>query len=193
MSSPLNPEAMLPADFVAFTHEGVLLGYDPLTGRGLRWRTSNGRGGVALQWNHITPSTRTDGCTQVQINYSKQKWHRIVAQHFLNGGKPIPHELDVDHISHVDGTAAQDILANLRIVSHRENGQNRKPSSSRYAGVCWYKGAGKWRAQVEDHATCKTKHLGYFTNELEAAKAYIDYCIQHNLPHAPALERLAAA
>ena len=192
MSIPLNPEAMLPAGFVAFTHEGVLLGYDPLTGRGMKWNINAGRSGKAHQWTPITPGT-TRGRTQVQINSSKQLWHRIIAQHFLNGGGPIPTGLAVDHREHVDGTAAQDRLANLRIVTTRENGQNLKPRSSQYAGVYWHKRKSKWESGVKDPLTRKRQYLGYFTDERKAASAYIDYCIQHNLPHAPALERFAAA
>ena len=192
MSIPLNPEAVLPADFIAFTHEGVLLAYDPLTGRGLRWRTSNGRG-TMFRWHPITPSAASRGCTLVGIAGSIQLWHRVVAQHFLNGGNPIRRDLDVYHRNHVDGTASQDILTNLRIVTKRENQQNQKPRSSQYAGVCWDKRAGKWRARAMNRVTGRDKHLGYFTDERKAASAYIDYCIQHNLPHAPALERFAAA
>ena len=194
MSIPLNPEAVLPADFIAFTHEGVLLAYDPLTGRGLRWRTSNGRG-TMFRWSPITPGPTSRGCTNVGIAGSMQLWHRVVAQHFLNGGNPIQRDLEVDHRKHVDGTASQDILTNLRIVTKRENQQNRKLSlsSSRYAGVSWYKSRSKWKSEAVDPLTGKRQYLGRFTDEREAAQAYIDYCIRHSLPHAPALERLAAA
>ena len=194
MSSPLNPESMLPAGFVAFTHEGVLFGYDPLTGRGMRWVTHGGPHGKAFQWNPITPGTEK-GWTRVRVNDAIQKWHRIVAQHFINGGVPIQRDLEVDHRRHVDGTAAQDILTNLRIVTKRENQQNRKLSlsSSRYAGVRWAKRESKWTAQAISPLTGKLHHIGTFTDEREAASAYIDFCIQHSLPHAPALERLAAA
>ena len=196
MSSILNPEATLPAGFIPFTHDGVLLAYDPLTGCGVKWNTKQGggRGGKAFQWNTITPSNTSRGRTQVKINGSHQQWHRIVAQHFLNGGRPIPTDLDIDHRKHVDGTAAQDILTNLRIVTKRENSQNLKTQgSSKYVGVGWHKARGKWRARAMNPLTGIEDHLGLFTNELEAAKAYIDYCQQHNLPHAPAAERLAAA
>ena len=193
MSIPLNPKAMLPAGFVAFTHEGVLLGYDPLTGRGMKWNTKRGCSSKAIQWAAITPSAASRGFTLVRINGSAQLWHRIVAQHLINRGKPIPRELDVDHRKHVDGTAAQDILTNLRIVSRRENQQNQKPRSSRYAGVRWDKSRSKWLSRAVNPLTGKLQNLGRFTDEREAASAYIDFCIQHSLPHAPALERFAAA
>ena len=194
MSVQLDPYAMLHAGFIAFTHEGVLLAYDPLTGRGVKWVTRGGSHGKALQWNPITPGTG-QGRTKVRVNDAIQKWHRIVAQHFINGGVPIQRDLEVDHRKHVDGTAAQDILTNLRIVTKRENQQNRKLSlsSSRYAGVRWDNAKGKWLSVAKNPSTGKLQNLGRFTNERKAAQAYIDFCIQHNLPHAPALERLAAA
>lgn len=181
----------LPEGFTQFTHEGVLLAYNPLTGEGVKWCTPNGRG-TAFRWNPITPCTTRDKRTQVWINGSMQQWHRIVAQHFIHESKPIPDELVVDHRKHVDGTTAQDILTNLRIVTKPENGQNRKNGSSQFAGVCWGKAAGKWLARAVNPLTGKRQTLGYFTDEYKAAEAYIDFYKKHGLPCAPASERLAA-
>ena len=190
MSTALNPATTLPHGFYSFHHEGVLLGYCPLTGRGVKWLTKPGRSGKAFQWVEIAPGTRPDWRTQVWINSSHQLWHRIVAQHFLNGGKPIRRDLEVDHRKHVDGTAAQDILTNLRIVTKRENQQNQKPRSSRYAGVCWNKLRSKWQANATNPITGKTQYLGLFTDDRESAQAYVDYCQQHGLLCGPAIEAL---
>ena len=47
--------------------------------------------------------------------------------------------------------------------------KNRK-TSSKYPGVRWDKGNKRWRGQIRIDG--KAKHLGYFTDELEAAEAY---------------------
>lgn len=42
--------------------------------------------------------------------------------------------------------------------------------SSKYKGVGWQKGKNKWRARIVING--KFKHIGYFNDEIEAAKAY---------------------
>lgn len=52
--------------------------------------------------------------------------------------------------------------------------KTRRGLSSKYYGVCWHKASGKWRGDVRFN---KTHHyLGYFTDEVEAAKA-VDQCL----------------
>ena len=192
MSITLNPATTLPDGFYSFNHEGVLFGYNPLTGCGLRWLTKPSRGDKAFQWRAIQTGT-CNKRTCVGINSSTLSWHRLVAQHFLNGGAPIRRELDVEHHKHVDGTAAQDILTNLRIVTRPTPRRSRHLSSLRYSGVSRVHPAGEWQALAADQLTGKAEHLGYFTDERIAAKAYIDYCIQHDLPCTKAIERYQAA
>ena len=45
-----------------------------------------------------------------------------------------------------------------------------KTPSSQYKGVCWYKSTNKWISYIKING--KTKHLGLFTSEEEAAEAY---------------------
>lgn len=51
---------------------------------------------------------------------------------------------------------------------------------SKYIGVGWNKRKGKWRAYTSKDG--KQVHIGYFTDEDEAARAYNEKCIQLNLP-----------
>jgi len=44
------------------------------------------------------------------------------------------------------------------------------PGSSKYKGVCWYSREKRWAVRI--HADGKTHTIGYFTNEIQAAKAY---------------------
>ena len=46
--------------------------------------------------------------------------------------------------------------------------------SSIYRGVSWYKPSKKWKASVYHELVTKgtTKHIGYFTDEIAAARAW---------------------
>lgn len=48
--------------------------------------------------------------------------------------------------------------------------KRRDARTSRYRGVSWCSNAGKWRTQVQWHGV--HRHVGLFTDEVEAAKAY---------------------
>ena len=83
-------------------------------------------------------------------------------------------------LDHIDGDKTNNHPENLRLVTHKENMksyQKRRDSSSKWRGVSWYKANCKWhsRIRVDD----KTKHLGYFTSEKEAALAYNYAAIKH--------------
>lgn len=74
----------------------------------------------------------------------------------------------IDHINH-DGLDNR--RENLRFVTNRENGQNRKlKGSSKYIGVSWQSARKQWEAQIQ--VANKTLHLGYFHLESDAARAY---------------------
>ena len=163
----------VPADTKRFTNEEVQLAYSPTTGKCYRLAfTSRSTDLKFAKWRLIKPGTQKGNYTQININGSMQLLHRIVAQHFLNDGKPLAPNAFVDHEKHADGTHVQDVLTNLRITSNRGNHGNRKDGTSKFAGVCWDTQAKKWRAYIRINK--QKKHIGYFQSELEAAKAYIE-------------------
>jgi len=75
-------------------------------------------------------------------------------------------------IDHKNGDTLNNTRENLRSCTHSQNLQNRRKygSSSQYKGVSWDKKAKKWAARIMINQ--KYIHLGYFTNEEKAAKAY---------------------
>ena len=81
-----------------------------------------------------------------------------------------PKGLTVDHRNH---NTLDNCKHNLRNCSNRENTHNRGPvsnSTSRYKGVRLRKRKKvRWTAQIYN---IKSVHIGTFTNEIEAAKAY---------------------
>lgn len=65
---------------------------------------------------------------------------------------------------------------NCRWTTRYEQQLNKRTQSnntSGYAGVCWNTQRNKWQAYVKDHG--KRKHLGFFVDIKDAAKARADY------------------
>ena len=75
-------------------------------------------------------------------------------------------------VDHKDGNRLNNQRGNLRIVSMSQNGCN-KPvvaGTSKLRGVSWHASKGKWRAVIK--LDRKSRHVGYFATEQEAASAY---------------------
>ncbi len=81
-----------------------------------------------------------------------------------------PEGMDTDH---EDGDGCNNQEYNLRECTHAQNQMNmksQKNSTSKYKGVCWHIKRKRWRVQIK--LNYKNIHIGYFTCEKEAAKAY---------------------
>ena len=94
--------------------------------------------------------------------------HRLLAETFLGC-------IEGKSIDHIDGNPSNNSLDNLRICTNRQNTWNSKPlkgKTSKYKGVSWDKGNNRWRAMIRMNG--KNTHIGIFTDEVDAAKAYED-------------------
>ncbi len=81
-----------------------------------------------------------------------------------------PKNLEIDHIN---GNGIDNRKSNLRFATHKQNMANQKScktATSQFKGVCWVKRDKKWEASIQTDN--RTKHLGYYENEADAAKAY---------------------
>ncbi len=81
-----------------------------------------------------------------------------------------PTGLLVDHIDH---NGLNNTRKNLRLCTYSQNMQNQKPRTgctSKYKGVRWQKHCKKFRAGIRHNG--KIYDLGYFKDEIKAAKAY---------------------
>lgn len=82
-----------------------------------------------------------------------------------------PKGFEVDHIN---GNKLDNRRENLRIATRAQNAFNRAkfkiPSSSRFKGVTFHKRDKKWQACIKVNG--RSIFLGYFKNEVDAARAY---------------------
>ncbi len=130
--------------------------------------------GVELKPLH---NRKVDGYLGVSLTkggiQNRRYIHQIVAQSFLG------HEIDGFNrvIDHIDGDRENNNMENLRIVSNRENSstcyrKDRGSFSSKYIGVDQRKTGGKFRAAIVYDG--ENIHIGVFTKEIDAHKAYQD-------------------
>lgn len=81
-----------------------------------------------------------------------------------------------ESVDHANGDPLDNRAANLRIATASENGANRGPDrrragrTSRFKGVSLDRSRGKWMAWI--HVNGKTRSLGRFAEEEDAARAY---------------------
>ena len=85
------------------------------------------------------------------------------------------------HIDHKDGNTLNNQRDNLRVADYSQNAMNRKKranGSSKYKGVCWDKETRKWLATAMVRG--KSKKLGRFKSEEDAARAYNEHVSEHH-------------
>jgi len=106
------------------------------------------------------------GYLQVDVDGRKYLVHRLIWLH-VHGS--LPQRLD-----HADGDRTNNRIANLRPCSQSQNSANRKrprrAGRGRFKGVSWHKKSQQWRAYIVIDG--KQRHLGFFSRERDAARAY---------------------
>lgn len=77
-------------------------------------------------------------------------------------------------VDHIDRDPMNNRRDNLRLATGEQNSRNVPKTSAKrssiYKGVCWHKRKNKWIAMCAVNS--RNKFLGYFNDEIEAAKAY---------------------
>jgi AP2 domain len=83
-------------------------------------------------------------------------------------------------IDHIDGDSLNNQRINLRAASPLQNAQNaakrRNAQTSVYKGVYWRNRNRSWVAQIQYNR--QKRHIGYFSSEVEAARAYDAVALQ---------------
>lgn len=105
---------------------------------------------------------------------------RIVKMH-----REIMNAPDGVEIDHENGDGLDNQKENLRSATHRQNLCNRRKqsgTSSQFKGVSWYAAGKKWSAYIKTNQS--KLHLGYFSDETAAARAYDAAAEKHFGPFA---------
>lgn len=118
-----------------------------------------------FKWQAKNPRKDTYyAARSIRMSNGKQKtvgMHRFITN--------CPDGYDVDHI---DGDGLNNCKSNLRVVTRRQNLQNRhSKTSSSYVGVSFDKNKGKWVSYIRINN--KRVALGTFIDEMSAANAYM--------------------
>lgn len=77
-------------------------------------------------------------------------------------------------VDHINGDGLDNRRSNLRAATAQENARNRgrrTTSVSGYKGVSWHKASARWQASI-GVGDRRWKHLGYFSDSADAARAY---------------------
>ena len=137
-----------------------VLDYNPKTGV-FTWKVSRGR----MRAGSVAGSLNGKGYWRVNLFGRKYLAHRLAW--FYTKGRWPPHGMD-----HLDGKPRDNRIAKIRPATQAVNLKNqrrRSDNTSGVVGVCWDKEKLKWRTHIQVDG--KSKHLGYFTNKEEAARA----------------------
>jgi len=112
---------------------------------------------------HLFYAVRGRWCSATQKRTKTILMHRLIIN--------VPPGFVVDHINH---NGLDNRKANLRLATQAQNTcyarYPKNNTSSKYRGVWFNKQTKKWRATIAVNR--KRKQIGYFKNEIEAAKAY---------------------
>jgi hypothetical protein len=120
-----------------------------------------------------------DHLNQFKWHVANNYAHRTICsqkrKHTISMHRTILNPKDDMEVDHIDGNGLNNQKLNLRIVTHRQNGQNLHiKKTSRYPGVHLmnvekYKSK-PWRAQIRIEGNLK--NIGQFATEEEAFTAY---------------------
>lgn len=104
------------------------------------------------------------------VNNSTGKFHVMMHRQIALRTGIITEDLKVDH---KDGDGLNNLRSNLRAATIEQNNFNARKQnnrSSRFKGVSWKSKNGNWVVQIGFRG--KNTHIGSFSDEAEAAKAY---------------------
>ena len=150
-------------------HIAPVAGYD-----GKYWACSNGCVWSKKHNRIIKGSKNTDGYRHAKLYDGQNELkpmavHRIIAETFVHNDSPST-RTEVDHRNR---DKSDNRASNLVWATRSENCHNRTKwagCSSKFVGVFWNAQRNKWQASIKVNG--KSKHLGLFLVEEEAARAY---------------------
>ena len=112
--------------------------------------------------------TQESGYKRYTININKKYYllSRIIYKAH-NKDWEIDNSSKNNFIDHINTNSLDNRIKNLRVLTHQQNQFNRNAK-----GYYWNKKRNKWQGQIKING--KTKNLGYFDNEEDAAISYLN-------------------
>jgi hypothetical protein len=108
------------------------------------------------------------------VRYSKEEYRKTGSRGTLvSMHRQIMKAEKREQIDHKDGNELNNQKENLRFSTQQQNVFNQMPirqGTSKYKGVSWCRESHDWYASIKHNG--KSKNLGHFINEINAAKAY---------------------
>ena len=122
------------------------------------------------KWRKIKLGAEGKGYLRIRVWSNGKEYdclmHRVV--YYAHNQDWNIHDSTRDNsIDHIDNNRQNNQIDNLRVVTNRQNCQNRK----NVKGYTWNKERQKWKAKIKING--KDIHLGYYENESEAREAYL--------------------
>ena len=122
-------------------------------------------------WRILHLNVSKQGYYQISLSHNKKSRthlvHRLVASEFIDN------PTDKPCVDHIDRCKLNNFAVNLRWCTSSENNANRSKranATSQFVGVNWAKHQKKWRSRINIQK--KKIHIGYYSDEREAARAY---------------------
>jgi hypothetical protein len=84
-------------------------------------------------------------------------------------------------VDHINGNSLDNRRCNLRLVTDAENNRNKRQRSdntSGFTGVNFAKRERKWRVSITVNS--RNIYIGFFENEVDAARAYNEAAVKHH-------------
>lgn len=138
------------------------------------WRKAWVRSKSPINYRKVENKDNHKGYCRIRFKNSMVYYH-VILWILLKGD--IPAGLTIDHI---DGNKLNNNIDNLRLVTQRQNNQNKEVHrKGKLVGCFFDKKKNKWCAQTKigkNHI-----FIGNFTTELEAHQAYLNYIKQKKL------------
>ncbi len=112
-------------------------------------------------------------------SYDKNNVGKVIITHIGEYQVPLSNYVMGDincefMFDHADRDIYNNLESNLRVCTHQQNQFNKDKQkgsyTSKYKGVSWFRRDQCWRAYIVINN--KQKHLGYFSDEIQAARAY---------------------
>ena len=141
----------------------------------------NPKTGFFYKGNRRVTTKTGAGYIRLSFGHNYKPAHRVGYE--LVHGR-VPDDKEVDHIN---GDIIDNRIKNLRMVTVRENQQNRKIHREENRMIGAHVDGKWWRAQVTYKG--KKKYLGMYDTELEAHTAYLNFLDKHGIKYLKEIDK----